>query len=157
MNFALVKIERACILEYQLQTYLIEIVQIKRPYRNFDKLIENVLIDLKSNCKFWLEGSDVWNDITENNQGLDLELQKNQNVDLNKTLNLLPENLGQNLNDDNLLKKKNFLIIRDAISVNDSPVLEKTVEKIIKVEVKHENFTNSYVSHSPITSIENQK
>ena len=61
-----------------------------------------------------------------------------------------------NLNDDNLLKKKNFVIIRDPID-NDSQKIEKSVEKIIKVEVKNENFNNSYLSYSPIKSLENQK
>jgi hypothetical protein len=64
-NEALSKTEQACIIEYQLQTYLIELCQLNsKSYKTFEKLITSILRNLRYDQKFWLEHSDVWNQIS---------------------------------------------------------------------------------------------
>lgn len=79
MKHALTKIEKACIIEYQLQVYLIELFQIKRKHTSFDKLVDFVLSEIRSDCKYWLEKSDIYNEIyNDSEMDLNLNLEKRQ-------------------------------------------------------------------------------
>ena len=67
-EFVLTDLERACVVDYKVQTLLIELFQLKKRYNSVDQFINSVLKVLRSETFYWMESSDIYHQIESQSQ-----------------------------------------------------------------------------------------